>query len=459
MPRLLLVTFQLLPAGEPGGDDLVRALAARGIGAEWVVWDDPSVDWAGADAVAVRSAWDYHRRLEEFLDWAAGVEKSTTLLNGADLFRWNADKAYLRELGRQVPVVPSELLDDTDLVGGLRAALERWGTVVVKPRVGAGGVGVVVAEATDDQRLDALTPGPWLVQPMVESIRTEGERSIFVLGGRAVSEVDKTTGTDIRVNESYGGRSTAVPLDGALGALAEAAVAAAAAITGRTAAYARVDLVRWQGDWVVSELELIEPGLYLDVDPANAGRFAALAVRELTGLSFRSAGAADVDELVGLIESAYRGDASRVGWTTEADLLHGQRTDPEGVRAVIEGPASRMLVAERDGGIVACCQLERRDDAARTAAYFGMFAVRPGMQGGGLGTVVMAEAERIAREEWGATVMAMTVISARAELIAYYERRGYRRTGETRPFPYGDERFGVPQRDDLEFVVLVKPLV
>lgn len=173
-----------------------------------------------------------------------------------------------------------------------------------------------------------------------------------------------------------------------------------------------------------------------------------------TGLTFRDATDADVDELVELIESAYRGDASRAGWTTEADILQGQRTDPEGVLAVIKSPDGRLLTVEREGRIVACCQLEHRGDHA----YFGMFAVSPGLQGGGLGKVILAQAERLARETWGAREMHMTVISVRDDLIAWYERRGYRRTGRTAPFPYGDERFGIPQRDDLEFELLVKEL-
>ncbi|MDI5965367.1 GNAT family N-acetyltransferase [Streptomyces sp. SL13] len=171
--------------------------------------------------------------------------------------------------------------------------------------------------------------------------------------------------------------------------------------------------------------------------------------------AFRSATADDVADLVALVESAYRGDASRSGWTTEADLLEGQRTDPDGVAAVVAAPGGRMLVAELDGVIVSCCQLEHRGDHA----YFGMFAVRPGQQGGGLGKVVMAEAERFAREEWGATEMRMSVITQREDLIAFYVRRGYRRTGDLTPFPYGDERFGLPRRDDLAFESLVKPLV
>ncbi|NEC51651.1 GNAT family N-acetyltransferase [Actinospica acidiphila] len=173
-----------------------------------------------------------------------------------------------------------------------------------------------------------------------------------------------------------------------------------------------------------------------------------------TALTFRDATAADVDALVELIESAYRGESSRTGWTTEADILHGQRTDREGVLEVVEAPDSRLLTVEREGRIVACCQLEHRGDNA----YFGMFAVSPALQGAGLGRTVIAEAERQARESWGVTEMHMTVITVREDLIAWYERRGYRRTGRTTPFPYGDERFGIPQRDDLEFELLVKEL-
>ncbi|MBB5121765.1 GCN5 family acetyltransferase [Streptomyces eurocidicus] len=170
--------------------------------------------------------------------------------------------------------------------------------------------------------------------------------------------------------------------------------------------------------------------------------------------AYRAATTTDVPGLVALIESAYRGDASRTGWTTEADLLGGQRTDAEGIEAIVGDPANRLLMAEHHGALIACCQLEHHGDHA----YFGMFAVRPDLQRGGIGKLLIAEAERIARAEWRMSEMRMTVIKQRAELISWYERRGYRRTGSMSPFPYGDERFGIPRRPDLEFELLIKTL-
>lgn len=170
--------------------------------------------------------------------------------------------------------------------------------------------------------------------------------------------------------------------------------------------------------------------------------------------AFRNATPADIDAIVALVTSAYRGDASRAGWTTEADLLDGNRIDPEVLRTDLERPRSRVLLAEADGGLQACAHVADEDGAG----YFGMFAVRPRLQGGGLGKRLLTECERIARDEWQLPVMRMTVIDVRAELIAFYERRGYRRTGEFKPFPYGDTRFGQPKRDDLRFEVLEKPL-
>ena len=168
-----------------------------------------------------------------------------------------------------------------------------------------------------------------------------------------------------------------------------------------------------------------------------------------------AATAADVEAIVALVEPAFRGDSSRAGWTTEADLLDGRRTGPDEIGAIVADPRQAILL-ERDeaGGLVASVNLRLDGDAA----WLGMLAVRPTLQGTGLGRRVVADAESFARDHWGARSMRMKVIAQRVELIAWYERRGYRRTGETAPFYYGDPRFGLPKRDDLSFVVLARPL-
>jgi len=154
-----------------------------------------------------------------------------------------------------------------------------------------------------------------------------------------------------------------------------------------------------------------------------------------------------------LVESAYRGEVSRAGWTTEADFLDGQRIDTAGVAADIGKTGSVIVLAEQDGQLLACCHLEKNGEAC----YFGMFSVAPHLQGGGIGKQLMQEAERVALV-WQCAAMEMTVIDIREELIAFYQRRGYARTGIKKPFPYGDARFGLPLRDDLRFEVLRKAL-
>ncbi len=174
----------------------------------------------------------------------------------------------------------------------------------------------------------------------------------------------------------------------------------------------------------------------------------------MTDLTFRTATTADIPALIELVTSAYRGDASRAGWTTEADILDGQRIDAAGIDADLQRPRSDILIAERDGLPLACCHVADEDGHG----YFGMFAVSPATQGSGVGKQMMQLAERHVTEQWRLPTMRMTVIDCRDELIAFYERRGYARTGIKKPFPYGDERFGIPKRDDLRFEVLEKRL-
>jgi ribosomal protein S18 acetylase RimI-like enzyme len=170
-------------------------------------------------------------------------------------------------------------------------------------------------------------------------------------------------------------------------------------------------------------------------------------------LSFRRARSADVESVVQLVESAYRGEASRAGWTTEAHLLGGQRTDAEEVGSLIAAPDARLLLALASGCRVGCVLVRAQPGAS---VQIGLFAVRPELQARGVGRALLEQAERLASSEWGATRARMTVIEQRRELLAWYARRGYRATGETQPFPYGNPRFGLPRREDLRFVVLEK---
>lgn len=277
-PLVLLATCASLPAGEPGHEALDRALEARGLDARWVRWDDPSVDWAAADLIAVRSTWDYDGRLGEFLGWASGL--GARVLNGVTVFRWNTDKRYLLDLqDAGLPVIPTMSADAADDV---RRLASRHPVAVVKPRVGAGGRGLDVVSDAGAWEPHAGSRGPWIVQPLVESIHHDGETSVFVLDGHAVSQVDKLPSTtDIRVHDRYGGSSRPVALDPEAALLAAEAVATVADLLGGELAYGRVDMMRHRGRLVVSEVELTEPGLYLDLLPENAERFADAVVARL----------------------------------------------------------------------------------------------------------------------------------------------------------------------------------
>jgi ribosomal protein S18 acetylase RimI-like enzyme len=174
----------------------------------------------------------------------------------------------------------------------------------------------------------------------------------------------------------------------------------------------------------------------------------------MDALTFRRASTDDIPALLDLVTSAYRGEASRQGWTSEADLIDGQRLDIDLLRADLDRVNSLVILGERGDDLVGCAHIAKDEG---DTAYFGMFAVRPTGQSQGDGKRILAEAERWAVSEWESTVMMMTVIGGRDSLIAFYERRGYQRTGVQKPF-HVDTRFGVPKRDDLHLEVLEKVL-
>jgi len=146
----------------------------------------------------------------------------------------------------------------------------------------------------------------------------------------------------------------------------------------------------------------------------------------------RPARLADIDLLHRLVERAYRGETARAGWTHEADMIEGPRTDAATLQGLIESASEEIFVAEQDGRIIGCVQVSSKGDGL---AYLGLLAVDPNIQASGLGKSMIAFAEQEAVVRFGAVAMEMTVVSRRPELIAYYERRGFVATGEMRPFP------------------------
>ncbi len=166
-------------------------------------------------------------------------------------------------------------------------------------------------------------------------------------------------------------------------------------------------------------------------------------------VALRVATRSDLPALKALVESAYRGDSARRGWTHEADLVTGERIATGELGALLVDAKSHILVAQVGDAVVGCVHVA---DRGAGLAYLGLLCVDPQRQAGGIGGRLITFAEQTARTAFGAQLMEMTVIDRRAELIAYYRRRGYVPSGEQRPFP-------VPLDPPLGMSVLVKSLV
>ncbi len=159
------------------------------------------------------------------------------------------------------------------------------------------------------------------------------------------------------------------------------------------------------------------------------------------------------NEIVLLVNSAYRGESSKAGWTTEADFLGGQRTDENSIKELILKKSSLILIKKNtQNKIIACVHLEKKNSHT---CYLGMLTVNPTLQTHGIGKTLLKEAEVYSKNCFQAQKIEMKVIHLRKELIAWYERQGYKKTGETRPFPMNDPKFGHPKQH-LHFIVLQK---
>lgn len=177
-------------------------------------------------------------------------------------------------------------------------------------------------------------------------------------------------------------------------------------------------------------------------------------IPSIATLTFRPARSEEARQIAQLVNSSYRGESSRRGWTTEADLLDGQRTDEQEILELIQAEGSLILLCLQGAEVIGSVNLQKVEDAA----YLGMLVIRPDLQARGIGRQFIQAAEALAYKEWGVSKMVMSVITLRAELLAFYERRGYRRTGQIKPFPT-EARAGIPLVDGLQFEILEKELI
>jgi glutathione synthase/RimK-type ligase-like ATP-grasp enzyme len=282
--RVGFVTSEELRALTPDDRSVIPVLAARGIEVVPVVWTEPLP--GHVDALVLRSTWDYHLRLADFLAWVEAIEVAgIPLLNGPSTIRWNVDKKYLLEIeGRGVPIVPTRHAPRgcaVELTALLRDA--GWNEAVVKPSVSGGAFETWRATANEGDAARfarQVAAMDCLVQPFVPELISEGEWSLLFLRGTFSHAVLKRpVGGDFRVQEEFGG--AAAPVEPAP-AIVDAAVRALAA-SGQETLYARVDGVRRGGRFEVMELELVEPSLFLETTPGAAERFAHALAGSLGG--------------------------------------------------------------------------------------------------------------------------------------------------------------------------------
>jgi glutathione synthase/RimK-type ligase-like ATP-grasp enzyme len=273
--RLALATSADHAALHSSDLPLVDALRAAGLDPIAEVWTDPSVDWSAYDAVLLRSVWDYHLRYDEFTEWLAQLDKAgVPVLNDSRLVRWNGDKRYLLELReRGVAIVPSQIAAGEclhEVVAGLDGQ-----EIVIKPTVGAGASHTIrgIAGSPElEQAMDELPDAVYLVQPFQPEIQTDGELSlIFIDGEYSHAVVQRPVAGDYRVQLMFGGVATVTdPSPDVL----ESARAVLAAVGGQPL-YARVDGVVVNGRFLLMELELIEPYLFLPESPQATQKLAA----------------------------------------------------------------------------------------------------------------------------------------------------------------------------------------
>ena len=295
--RIALVTAREAWATDEDAEPMVAALATRGMDAEPAVWDDDTVDWAGFDAVVLRSPWDYTERVEEFLAWAEQVESVTPLWNPLAVLRWNTDKHYLHDLAAAgLSVVPTSFLDAADPHSDPAATLPARGRYVVKPTVSSGSRDT--ARYDQDQRGDALAHvirllgegRDVMVQPYVESVDERGETGMLFFDGEFSHAFRKgalLTQGAAAVDGLYAPEEIEPrePRPDELALAEDVLDHVAGRFGGDRPLYARVDVLRAEdGRPMVLELELAEPSYFVQTDAGAADRAAAAYERAIARL-------------------------------------------------------------------------------------------------------------------------------------------------------------------------------
>lgn len=283
MRRVLLAVDASSPDLTDDDRVLASAMRARGIEPVPLRWGDP-VD-PGA-VVTIRSTWDYVEQPHRFATWLDHLDaQDASVLNPTPVLRWNMHKAYLLDLDRRgVPIVPTALLarHDARSLDDVRAA-HGWDEVVVKPAIGGTARLTVHSGRMDDRAAHEhlrrlLTTDDVIVQPVVDAVVSEGEVSVVAIGGEPSAAVVKRPAPDEwRVQSDFGGTTERIDLDDDLVDVARTA------LHGTVTDYARVDVVRHRGRWVVLELELVEPELFFLLEPGLADRFVDRLVDRLPG--------------------------------------------------------------------------------------------------------------------------------------------------------------------------------
>lgn len=285
--RVALVTSQAFPQLYADDHLLVSALTAMGVAATPAIWSDPAVDWKSFDAIVIRSPWDYFERVPEFRAWLdARIRSGVTMCNAADILDWNFDKKYLQDLAAKgVSLVPTVVVprgEAADVAALARA--KGWDDVVIKPTISGGAYGTHRFRVADAAKFQPeanriLADRGLLLQPFLPEILTGGELSLLFFDGVYSHAVCKrATGGDYRVQFQYGGTSAKVDdVPEAIIAGAKTCVAAAPSLP----VYARVDGVIQNGKFLLMELEVFEPLMFLREHPPAAEKFARAIVGRL----------------------------------------------------------------------------------------------------------------------------------------------------------------------------------